>query len=567
MSGVKEKTALSEKAEDEYEIISCVKSGGKTSSYIVYDKVCQRRAFLKTGSAELIENEARILSKIAGKGIPDVYACFEKDGTAYLIRQFIEGESLGEQIRKNGPVSCKRAAQIGISVCSILSQMHEKDPPVIHRDIKADNIVAAPDGEIFIVDFGISREYAPDSDRDTQVMGTPAAAPPEQFGYAQTDVRSDIYSVGALLKELVTGHTNDGLNGLPRSFAAIIGRCMEFAPEKRFQTAEELKAALKRFCKGYSAVLFFALCAVSLIAASSIALIETKTDEKYKQTDSSVMHTAAVSGISVNSIADTEKDKWIDNGDGSYTLTVGDTSLYEGKDRVTLAVPFDSISELDSSEISTINADFEISGRKCSGAVSASVGGSNNDVEWWKEWKWNYVPDKGDPPNFTLTLDFNEMPLTPWAETFYICPWGVSGDTVITVKNISAEPFCVVELDHSYRGDYAVSSFIPRSELEKFDSDILIDLDIEVGRRYGYSNFIPLGFVDSEDNTVNLIDEIDCKYERNSDGFITTEYGQTNCTLILSHDVIGRLNEKGIAFQAVNVTIRSARLRDAVYDE
>ncbi len=111
----------------EFEFISRVSSGANSELSILYDKICRRKVVLKSGKAEHIENEARIMSEFSGKGIPEVYCCFEQNGVTYLIRQYIPGISLHERIMSEGPFSASEAVSIGIDVCEIISRLHSAD--------------------------------------------------------------------------------------------------------------------------------------------------------------------------------------------------------------------------------------------------------------------------------------------------------------------------------------------------------------------------------------------------------------------------------------------------------
>lgn len=253
----------------EYELLSEIKTDGASELFLLYDKLCGRKVLMKSGNADIIENEAHTISRISGKGIPDVYGCFERDGTAYLFRQYIEGRTLREYVESCGAFPVKKAAEIGVKVCEIISRLHSSDPPVIHRDIKADNIILTHDGEIYIIDFGISREYNSFAARDTCVMGTLSSAPPEQFGYGQTDERSDIYSLGVLLREMTEA---DGKKSL-RKLSAVIKKCTMFSPDDRYKSVSEIKSDLlkiterkvpKRLLSAAAAVL---LCVVSVSSA------------------------------------------------------------------------------------------------------------------------------------------------------------------------------------------------------------------------------------------------------------------------------------------------------------
>ncbi len=285
-------SVLPEKIAGEYEMISCFKASGKTSAYLVFDKIHGRRALLKCGSPSLLQNEAEILQKLSHRGIPEIYGFGENAGEAFLIRQYIPGENLHELIQKNGGFPEKKAAAVCAEICEILEYLHGQDPPVIHRDIKSENIILSDTREIYIVDFGISRRFDNASCRDTQVMGTPSVAPPEQFGYGQTDRRSDIYSVGVLLHELVTGSQDLSAGQVSPRLAKIIKKCAAFSPDQRYKSAAEAKKALSRFIRGKNAALPAAACAAAaiccgvLIFGSASPEIPTETKKPAAQTDS-----------------------------------------------------------------------------------------------------------------------------------------------------------------------------------------------------------------------------------------------------------------------------------------
>lgn len=265
------KIDILENIHEEYELLSKIKTNGNSELFLVYDKICGRKVLMKSGKAEMIENESRALSALCGKGIPTVYGCFVQDDTAYLFRQYIEGQTLREHLDINGVFTVKKAIGIGIEICEIISRCHNADPPVIHRDIKPENIILAADGEVYIIDFGISREYSSSAERDTQVMGTLSSAPPEQFGYGQTDERSDIYSLGVLLREI----TNTDMKNPVGKFSKIIKKCTMFSPDDRYKNVLEVKSDLikaagkripKKLFAAFTAVL---LCTASVLAATS----------------------------------------------------------------------------------------------------------------------------------------------------------------------------------------------------------------------------------------------------------------------------------------------------------
>lgn len=268
---------MAELAFGEYELLKKIETNGASELFLLYDRACGRKVLMKSGKPEMIENEARTLSGLCGSGIPAVYGCFEKDGTACLFRQYIEGRSLREHLDAGGAFSVKKAVVIGTQICEIISRCHSSNPPVIHRDIKPENIIISADGEIYIIDFGISREYSDTAERDTRVMGTLSSAPPEQFGYGQTDERSDIYSLGVLLRKI----TDTDMKNPKGKISKIIKKCTMFSPEDRYKNISEVKSDLlkitgRKVPKGLAAaVAAVLLCIASIAYARNIYGDET----------------------------------------------------------------------------------------------------------------------------------------------------------------------------------------------------------------------------------------------------------------------------------------------------
>lgn len=257
---------------DEYEMIQCLKDGDLVRVYLLYDRKCGRKLLLKCSEKEkdCLENEAEILSRLKAEGIPALFRCFDHENCTFLFREYVEGQTLEEYMGDKGKLSERQAAEIGIKLCDLLSYLHSRRPPVIHRDIKAENIVITDDKRIYIIDFDTARDYNPLSLQDTHIMGTPATAPPEQFGFGQTDERSDIYSLGVLLHQLVTGEINLKKGSAPGRIRKVIKRCTDFSPAARYKDAADLKKALISIQnKGKSRIprRIFALAAVSVVSA------------------------------------------------------------------------------------------------------------------------------------------------------------------------------------------------------------------------------------------------------------------------------------------------------------
>lgn len=239
---------------DNYTFISCLRRDqqGKKAIYILKRRTDGVKALLRVTHHYPEEDaleEAKILNKLDFPGIPKVYAAYSEGERNYLIRTYVEGRTLYDMIKCSGVMPPEEIYPIIGQLCDILSYIHQKNPPVIHRDIKPQNIIMAEDGSLHLIDFGIAREEKPDQDKDTAIILTDGYAAPEQFGYGQTTALSDIYSVGALMLFLATGQTkkkelNQRLDD--KHLRGLINSCTAMDPAGRFQSAEKLKGALPR---------------------------------------------------------------------------------------------------------------------------------------------------------------------------------------------------------------------------------------------------------------------------------------------------------------------------------
>src|SRR5947208_13774430 len=119
---------------------------------------------------------------------------------------FIEGQTLEDYQSKatNKRLLLSEVLDIGLQLCIVLDYLHSQQPPIVFRELKPANIIRTPTGQIYVIDFGIARHFKPGQPRDTIALGSPGYAAPEQYGRAQTTPRSDIYSLGVVLYQLLT---------------------------------------------------------------------------------------------------------------------------------------------------------------------------------------------------------------------------------------------------------------------------------------------------------------------------------------------------------------------------
>ena len=206
-------------------------------------------------------------------GLPRFRGKYHSDRYLCVVRDYVEGTALSDHVRENA-MTQEEIVAVCCKLCDVLSYLHSRPQPVIHRDIKPENVILTPAGGVCLIDFDIARTFKPEAESDTLFFGTKGYAPPEQYGFAQTDARTDIYSLGVLLRYLLTGSVRENKNiRLYRPLEKIIARCTAFAPEKRYPNAGAVKKALlaanprsQLLRKGGLVLGIAALCAVVMLA-------------------------------------------------------------------------------------------------------------------------------------------------------------------------------------------------------------------------------------------------------------------------------------------------------------
>lgn len=243
----------------QYEIKSCLKYSEQEAAYLLCAKNTERLYLLKTASdpvyAELLTNENNILAFIHKSDASWITGTFPvpvslSSDASYYIRTYIEGRTLEDlcesRLRRPG-LPMMQALDYVIALTEQLHFLHTLNPPVIHRDIKPRNVIVDSEGMCHLIDMGISRFYLPSDPGDTIIMGTQLTAPPEQFGCQQTDMRSDLYSLGILLFYCITGEyiiTDSNLSELSPPLQNIVHKATMFDPDQRYQSCRELMGEL-----------------------------------------------------------------------------------------------------------------------------------------------------------------------------------------------------------------------------------------------------------------------------------------------------------------------------------
>lgn len=173
--------------------------------------------------------------------IARVYEVIEDDNMLIIIEELINGNTLEELLEEVSVFSEETVKKYIAEICDALDHIHSLNCPIIHRDIKPSNIMITNDGIVKLIDFDASRTFKEDNkSNDTVLLGTSGFAPPEQYGFAQTDCRSDIYAVGILMNYMLTGkHPNDEI--YRGELKGIIKKCINLIQDKRYSSVKDLK--------------------------------------------------------------------------------------------------------------------------------------------------------------------------------------------------------------------------------------------------------------------------------------------------------------------------------------
>lgn len=295
---------------DTYEIKSIIGKGGMSTVYLAEHKRLHTRWAVKEvrkqqGARFDFLAESNILKRLQHPMLPRIVDIFEDSENIYIVEDFVEGITLDELLKREKKVDEPLALQWLRDLCNVLRYLHTQQPnPIIYRDMKPSNIMLQPDGSLKLIDFGIAREYKDSSSADTTYIGTKGYAAPEQFGKAQTDARTDLYSLGVTMYHLVTGKSPyeppyqfvpaRQLDGkLSRGIEYILDKCVQPEPEARYQSVDQLLDDLDhiyRFDKAWkrvqtikrvraAVIVMLLLASIGLMAAGRMVMAEEKEDQ------------------------------------------------------------------------------------------------------------------------------------------------------------------------------------------------------------------------------------------------------------------------------------------------
>lgn len=287
---------LPQQLSEKYRIVSCLKHNENKQIYLIKDITLGTEYILKCANGVYLpqlRKEYKILGK-AGEVIrcPKPISYIEVNDTGYLIREYIKGETIKELVEKECFSEAKTFEAVG-TICESLKKLHLLDPPVIMRDIKPENLILS-NGEYIIIDFDAAREWNEKVTSDTEYIGTRVTAAPEQFGYSQTDKRTDVYAVGMLMTYMLTGGYDTSAVSGGKS-VKIVRKCTQFSPDKRYKSTQAICAAMKS--KGLiftgasvavlvlAAAVFFTIKALNSPAKSNYVMSPTNTFTFTEQAD------------------------------------------------------------------------------------------------------------------------------------------------------------------------------------------------------------------------------------------------------------------------------------------
>lgn len=253
-----------------YKILALIGEGGMSRVYLAMDNRLNKQWAIKeikkkgTDKQNRITidnliNEANLMKDLDHPALPRIVDIIDDGKTLYVVMDYIEGESLNKILREYGAQPQKTVIEWGKQLCEVLDYLHTRNPPIVYRDMKPANIMLCPNGTIKLIDFGTAREFKRTNVQTTTALGTRGYAAPEQFGGSgQTDARTDIYSLGVTLYQLVTGRSpaeppyeikpirkiNPNLSsGLEK----IIDKCTKQDPNARYQSCAELLYDLEHY--------------------------------------------------------------------------------------------------------------------------------------------------------------------------------------------------------------------------------------------------------------------------------------------------------------------------------
>jgi hypothetical protein len=178
-------------------------------------------------------------------GIPDIVECIEDGDRLIVVEEYISGKNLAQIMKEKGLLDEDTACNVFLMIAQILTHLHRIMPPVIHRDIKPSNIIIDKAGNVYLIDFNAARNVDASKDEDTRMLGTMYFAAPEQYGFGQSDARTDIYGIGATINYCLTGN-KPGAGIAKGKLTPILEKCLMIDAKFRYASAADLCVDLEK---------------------------------------------------------------------------------------------------------------------------------------------------------------------------------------------------------------------------------------------------------------------------------------------------------------------------------
>lgn len=254
-----------------YLILKVAGRGGMSAIYLALDmRMDRKHVAIKEMSQQNLDDterqeaearfqqEAHLLGTLQHPNLPRIYDAFGSGGRSFLVMDYIDGKNLLQILHDTQrPLPVDQVLHYADQLCDVLTYLHAHNPPIIFRDLKPTNVIATPEGQIYLVDFGIARFFKEGQSQDTIALGSPGYAPPEQHGSAQTSPRSDLYALGATLHCCLTNHDpyysserfsfapmRQSNPLVPEELDQLVMRLLALDETRRPASAQEVKQAL-----------------------------------------------------------------------------------------------------------------------------------------------------------------------------------------------------------------------------------------------------------------------------------------------------------------------------------
>lgn len=241
-----------------YEVLHPIGTGRTGTVYLAKDLHLNQLVAVKESTEEFLGPEIELLKELDHPGLPRIYDCFRQQEHTFLVMEYIEGMTLRQYLDRHGRVPERQAVTWAVELCRILGYLHSRHPAVIYRDLKPENIMVKQDGKLKLIDLGGTIRYACGRKKEELCAGTPGYAPLEQWKDTRGDKRWDIYGLGILLHEMLTGvnptrqpyerrSIEEYDKALQGALDEIILRCVAEKAADQYQSMEQVEKALLHY--------------------------------------------------------------------------------------------------------------------------------------------------------------------------------------------------------------------------------------------------------------------------------------------------------------------------------